>query len=229
MVIHPTSVFSYDPDILQPCDEDGIVKDKMKFSTRHQLIAYVNLFETNKAYFMNCMRVPALQTLLLYSRSLDTNGDCTRILCDEWLEIRFLDSETGQKILSAVLYLRSAIEKLFKIRLEDRINFGSKQEDGEEIEVKQDKIEFKERAKKLEKILKKKLSEFLDSSFMYSIRRVLPAEVNKMFIKNYQTDSKSIDESKIQSEFKKHLESKDNNFNEIKGGYKITSYLTFNW
>lgn len=178
---------------------------------------------------MNCMRVPALQTLFLYARSLDTNAECTRVLCDEWLEIRFLDSETGQKILSAILYLRSSIEKLFKIRLEDRINFGSKLEEEEEPEIKKDTVKFKERAKKLEKILKKKLSEFLDSSVMYSIRRVLPAEVNKMFIKNYQTESNNIDESKIQPEFKKHLDTNENDVNEIKGGFKITSYLTYNW
>ena len=40
VVLHPTSVFSYDPDILQPCD-DGIIKGKLKYSTRHQLIVYV--------------------------------------------------------------------------------------------------------------------------------------------------------------------------------------------
>jgi hypothetical protein len=40
VILHPTSVFAYDPDILQPC-EDGIIKDKLRFSTRHQLIVYV--------------------------------------------------------------------------------------------------------------------------------------------------------------------------------------------
>ena len=40
VILHPTSIFAYDPDILQPCD-DGIVKDKLKYSTRHQLLVYV--------------------------------------------------------------------------------------------------------------------------------------------------------------------------------------------
>ncbi|CAF0820104.1 unnamed protein product [Brachionus calyciflorus] len=234
VAIHPTSIFSYDPDILQPCNEDGFLKDNLKFSTRHQLLVYVNLFETNKAYFMNCMRVPALQTLLLYSRSLDTNEECTRILCDEWLEILFLDSETAQKVLSAILYLRSSIEKLFKIRLEDRLSVFSNSDFNEnELDddrpKNKDSIEFKERARKLEKVLKKKLSEFLDSSVMYSVRRVLPAEMNKMFVKNYQVESKeSITDKKLAFDLKKQIDSKESKVNEIKSGFRITDYLTYN-
>lgn len=30
-------------------------------STKHQLLAYVTLLETNKPYLSNCLRVPALQ------------------------------------------------------------------------------------------------------------------------------------------------------------------------
>jgi hypothetical protein len=59
------------------------------------------------------MRVPALQTLLLYSKSIDTNISFTRLLCDGWIEIRFLDSLLAQNLISTVLYLRSSIEKLF--------------------------------------------------------------------------------------------------------------------
>ena len=80
-----------------------------------------NLFETNKTYLMNCMRIPALQSLLLYARTLDTNAECTRIICDEWLEIRFLDQETAQAIISAVLKLRTSIEKLLNNKLDGRI------------------------------------------------------------------------------------------------------------
>lgn len=37
-------------------------------STKHQLLAYVTLLETNKPYLSNCVRVPALQV----SRSPNT-------------------------------------------------------------------------------------------------------------------------------------------------------------
>jgi len=193
VVLHPTSIFAYDPDILQPPD-DGIIEGKLRYSTRHQLLAYVNLFETNKAYFMNCMRVPALQTLLLYARALDTNAECTRILCDSWLEIRFLDVIIAQKIVSAIISLRTSIDKLFKIRLEERsklfININDQDSKDEELEIASisETKRRRERAKILENILKKKLTEFLDSSVLYSLRRVLPAELNTIYIKNYSTD-----------------------------------------
>lgn len=94
---------------------------------------------------MNCMRVPAAQTLLLYARSLDTNEHCTRIICDEWLELRFLDSELAQKLVSAVLYLRSSMERLFKIRLEDRLSVFKKDDcnDVDELESTKDQVTTK--------------------------------------------------------------------------------------
>ena len=234
--MHPTSIFSYDPDILQPVD-DGLIKDKLRYSTRHQLLIYVNLFETNKAYFMNCMRVSALQNLLLYGKSLDTNVDCSRILCDDWLEIRFLEPESAQKILSAVLYLRSSIDKLFKIRLEDRQTRFDNEIDEEVTHLTNEKIFNKERAKCLERLLKKKLSEFTDSSLLYSLRRVLPAELSTIFIKNFsqsQEEEKNKEEiiimnDNIKSELGKHIESNSSvKINEKKGGYRITDYLTYN-
>ena len=80
---------------------------------------------------MNNMRVPALQTLLLYAKYLDTNADCTRIICDSWLEIRFLDADSAQRIVSAILYLRSSLDKLFHIRLEDHRSEQAEQMDND--------------------------------------------------------------------------------------------------
>jgi ATP-dependent RNA helicase DHX34 len=222
VVLHPTSIFAYDPDILQPPD-DGVVEGKLRYSTRHQLLAYVNLFETNKAYFMNCMRVPALQTLLLYARSLDTNAECTRILCDSWLEIRFLDVIIAQKIISAIISLRTSIDKLFKIRLEERsklfVNLNDKDND-EELEFSSisETKRRKERAKILENILKKKLTEFLDSSVLYSLRRVLPAELNTIYIKNYVTDTnQNIGDEKLFKQLSATSNNLEPKINESKG------------
>jgi hypothetical protein len=181
---------------------------------------------------MNCMRVPALQTLLLYSKSLDTNEDCTRILCDNWLEIRFLDAEISQKLLSNILYLRSSLEKLFQTRLEDRqFNVDS----DESNEPKESSTKMRERARCLEKVLKRKLSEFLDSSVLYSLRRILPAELSKMFVKQYekeQISNNQVDVNLLKEELRQHLVEKDTNLekiNETKGGFRINEYLTYNW
>jgi hypothetical protein len=193
------------------------------------------------------MRAPALQTLLLYAKSLDTNSDCTRILCDNWLEIKFLDTETAQKLISAILNLRSSIDKLFKIRLEDRLKmFETKTEDSSEqvdseLEEKSsrhdsyDSKSDKEKAKNLERILKKKLSEFLDASVMYSLRRVLPAEVETFYVKKFNKDESvedkelaNLENKKLKNDFLKHSENKLE-VNESKGGFRITDYLTYNW
>jgi ATP-dependent RNA helicase DHX34 len=245
VVLHPTSVFSYDPDILQP-SEDGFLKNKQYFSSRHQLLVYVNLFETNKAYYMNNMRVPALQTLLLYARSLDTNNDCTRIIFDNWLEICLIDPHLAQKLVSATIYLRSSIEKLFEIRLQDHRMALDDQFDGDEDEdgslKRKIKTTFhKERASNLERTLKKKLSEFLDSSVLYSLRRILPAQLTTLYKNNFtqiinqnELDS-TLDKSAIKSnDLLKQLEDNflknSNSKGEVnsKGGFKITCYLNYN-
>ena len=120
------------PKILSQSNKIYIICIQLKqFLTLKMIIilGYLrNLFETNKPYFMNCMRVPAAQTLLLYARSLDTNDHCTRIICDEWIELRFLDAELAQKLLSSVLYLRASIERLFKTRLDDRLSVFKREE-----------------------------------------------------------------------------------------------------
>ncbi|KAK2088785.1 hypothetical protein P7K49_034692 [Saguinus oedipus] len=55
---------------------------------------------------------PALlfQSLLLFSRSLDTNGDCTRLVADGWLELQLADSESAVRLLAASLRLRARWE-----------------------------------------------------------------------------------------------------------------------
>ena len=76
-----------------------------------------DLLETNKPYLTNVMRVPALQTVMLFSPSLDTNSDCTRLVVDEWLELKFPSSETGQEVIAAVQTLRSMWTHLLELKL----------------------------------------------------------------------------------------------------------------
>ena len=40
VTIHPTSIYAYDPDILQP-PKDAVVHDKISYSNQHQLLVYV--------------------------------------------------------------------------------------------------------------------------------------------------------------------------------------------
>ena len=95
----------------------------------------------------------------------------------------------------------------------------------------------KRRAKKLEKLLKKKLTEFLDSSVLYSLRRVLPAELNTVYVKQFENssgDNKLENEGLVTSDFIKAIGGLKNSgeeceVNEVKGGFRITSYLNYHW
>ena len=51
--------------------------------------------ETNKPYLVNVLRVPALQTVALFSQSLDTNADCSRCIA-LWGDIEEGRVEIGQ-------------------------------------------------------------------------------------------------------------------------------------
>jgi hypothetical protein len=69
---------------------------------------------------MNVMRTPSMQTLFLYASTLETNNDFTRILCDQWLEITFDNSETAQNVISLVLLLRNARDLLLQLTLQGK-------------------------------------------------------------------------------------------------------------
>jgi hypothetical protein len=105
----------------------------------------------------------------------------------------------------------------------------------ESNEPRESSSKMRERARCLEKVLKRKLSEFLDSSVLYSLRRVLPAELSKMFVKQYEKEdvsSNQVDVNLLKEELRQHLSEKgasEEKVNETKGGFRITDYLTYNW
>ena len=87
VVLHPTSVFTLQPELLAVAQNDVVVgvgdrRSRGVYSDQHFLLVYVSLMETDKPYLMNCTRIKALQTLLLFSRSIDTNADFTRYKID---------------------------------------------------------------------------------------------------------------------------------------------------
>ena len=81
-----------------------------------QLLVYLSLLETNKPYVMNCLRMPALQTLLLFSREVDASATFGRVVFDSWLELRFVDPEQAQNMVLAADRLRGYWRKLLDAR-----------------------------------------------------------------------------------------------------------------
>ena len=218
LLVHPTSVFVTRPDLLQPADAPvnqptSSSKSHTQSSGNHQLLAFVSLLETNKPYLVNAMRVPALQTLLLFAQSLDTNADLTRFVVDCWLEICLPDSATGHKVVTAVQQLRVTWARLLKLRFDaNKVT--------ERLERKLATRRNKERD--LEHLLAKKLSEFLDSDVRYSIRRLLPSESQHLYF-GPSGQSQNYDDSEQAFSFTASSEP-----HPIKGGFRLNEYLTYN-
>nr|XP_033810388.1 probable ATP-dependent RNA helicase DHX34 isoform X2 [Geotrypetes seraphini] len=209
VVLHPTSVFSSNPELLQvdeiqdDCNRAG--KDSMKnVSSHHQLLAFVSLLETNKPYLVNCVRIPALQALLMLSRSLDTNADCSRIVVDGWIEIHVVESETALKLFSMAVQLRAAWEEALSLQL-----------------AKQSSVD-KEKGRERKKIsaLAWRLLDYIKSKAEYSIRRLAGVEMENLYI-GPQTVP---DNACLPGVFPSTMMKPDH----IKGGYAVTSFLTYN-
>ncbi|KAL3866336.1 hypothetical protein ACJMK2_043642 [Sinanodonta woodiana] len=225
LLLHPTGVFASHPELLQPTEDFNSMSGpsatselKGRSSSKHELLAYVSLLETNKPYLMNTMRVPAMQTVTLFSNYLDTSGNCTRIVCDGWLEIQFVQEESAEHVISSVIQLRATWQNLIRLRLQDTFQTSEKEK------------KINPRALKLENVLAKKLTEFLSSDVQYTIRRILAAEIQHLYIgpdrKADNMDNKTDDEqekevhiSKITVRGKPHP---------VKGGIQINEYLTHN-
>ena len=168
LMLHPTCVFVSQPELMYPKQEhvpstsrrgaEGCRRD-------HEMMSYVSLLETRKAYIMNVMRVPALQTLLLFGSTVDSNADCTRLVVDDWIELGIPDAALAQQTVSSVIHLRTTWDMLLKRRIERN------HEEDENIES-------------LGRVLSSKLSEFLDSAVSYTIKRLLQSDIDHLYMGN---------------------------------------------
>ncbi|XP_037675772.1 probable ATP-dependent RNA helicase DHX34 [Choloepus didactylus] len=215
-VLHPTCIFANSPEVLHAKEQEasggeGTRDDKDKVSSKHQLLAFVSLLETNKPYLVNCVRVPALQSLLLFSRSLDTNGDCSRLVADGWLELRLVDSESAVRLLAASLRLRAHWESVLDRQLAHQNQRRLEEEEEEEASV----VDPKEVA-----ALSRELLQFATSKVPYSFRRLTGLEAQNLYV-GPQTimAAPSLPGLFGSSTLSPHP---------IKGGYTVTDFLTYN-
>ncbi|XP_062968046.1 probable ATP-dependent RNA helicase DHX34 isoform X2 [Cynocephalus volans] len=215
-VLHPTCVFASSPEVLHTPEQEtrGSERtrdDKDKMSSKHQLLTFVSLLETNKPYLVNCVRIPALQSLLLFSQSLDTNGDCSRLVADGWLELQLADSESAVRLLAASLRLRAQWESTL-----DRQLACKAQQRPEEEEEEQDLlVSCKEMA-----ALSRELLQFMASKVPYSLRRLTGLEAQNLYV-GPQTITAA---PRLPSLFGSSTLSP----HPTKGGYSVTDFLTYN-
>ena len=226
LCLHPTSVYSARPELL--CQDNTETKQKIEgqHGSSKELLAYVSLLETNRPYLKNSMRVPVLQTILLFSSSLDTNSDCTRVICDGWIELSFKDSSKAQQLLSDVIKLRNAWDQLLELRLRA-------------VESSHENHEGLGHVSSIQRRLSRKLAEFIDSNVQYSYRRVSSTETAYMYVKSLPNESKAGDEedsastgdmrgevtsADVTSEW---LPLDDGVPHPTKGGLRVTDYMTY--
>ncbi|GFS00064.1 pre-mRNA-splicing factor ATP-dependent RNA helicase DHX15, partial [Elysia marginata] len=149
MLLHPTSTFAANPDVLMPKDAGGkrpAPSDlRGLMSSKHELLSYVSTWQA-----------------------------------------------------------------LLKVRLQDTF-----QGIDEERRVSP-------RAKQLERMLASKLTEFLTSEFVYAVRRVLPAEVQRAYLGPGKAGDKAVMQDMLTKGDKSAKE------HPIKGGIQVTDYFTYN-
>uniref|UniRef100_F6S0L4 Probable ATP-dependent RNA helicase DHX34 n=2 Tax=Callithrix jacchus TaxID=9483 RepID=F6S0L4_CALJA len=213
-VLHPTCVFAGSPEVLHirepeagSCDGS---RDDQKMSSKYQLLSFVSLLETNKPYLVNCVRIPALQSLLLFSRSLDTNGDCTRLVADGWLELQLADSESAVRLLAASLRLRARWESALDRQLVHQARQRLEEEEEEEEPVSPKEVV----------VLSKELLQFTASKLPYSLRRLTGLEAQNLYV-GPQTIP-------VTPHLPGLFGSSTLSPHPTKGGYAVTDFLTYN-
>ncbi|KAL7870640.1 hypothetical protein SRHO_G00081370 [Serrasalmus rhombeus] len=211
VVIHPTSVFASDPEVLHvpEYEESKFGADKGQ-SNRHQLLAFVTLLETNKPYLSNCVRVPALQTLLLVANSIDSNADCSRLVVDGWLELSVSDGEAALRALSSALTLRGEWERLLQAQL---VHAGPSSSTG--LGFTGPKLS----RRKLEKLADGLIRFLVYTEVSYSLRRLTALQPQNLYIGPQLNMELSLPQL-----FPGMSAEPD----PVKGGLRVTNYFTYN-
>ena len=78
-----------------------------------------------KPYLINVIRMPALQMLLLFAKSIDTNNNFSRIIFDSWIEARFPKPLEALKTLYQATKIRSMWQKFLTAKLLEEDNVDS--------------------------------------------------------------------------------------------------------
>ncbi|XP_048475828.1 probable ATP-dependent RNA helicase DHX34 [Rhincodon typus] len=212
VVLHPTSVYSNKPSLLHPEEEKCKGQDQGSEGNRcpqHQLLAYVSLLKTNKPYLLNCICVPALQTLLLLGRSLDTNADCSRVVVDGWLELVLSRPTEGTGLMTAIRRLREAWEQALTDCLERQ---GETDGEGGAGELAPGRANSR---------LRRELLDFLEAEMPYTLRRLTALEKQNLYV-----GPQVVMEMPALSGLSAGLA--ECRADPTKGGLKVTDYFTYN-
>ncbi|KAG5452072.1 DEAH (Asp-Glu-Ala-His) box polypeptide 34 [Clonorchis sinensis] len=203
VTLNPNDVFVRHPDVLFPDpklrEKTASIRDSSSdslpsgYACDHQLLMYLDLMETTKPFLVSTIRVPALPTLLLYCREIDTNSTATRLVFDSWLEVRLIDIEASQRALATAVWLRTIMDRLMELRLQEcaqkrerQVAVDSGDVEGDQKSERLDvNPELERRCRRLRRILAEGLAAFLAASpgGPHTIKRLLAADVKQLFRK----------------------------------------------
>jgi len=66
---------------------------------------------------MNSLRIPTVQTLMLFAHSIDTDSCFTRAVFDSWIEVEFVNPAATRLLLVTAIQLRDLWNELLSRRL----------------------------------------------------------------------------------------------------------------
>ncbi|XP_019537327.3 probable ATP-dependent RNA helicase DHX34 isoform X1 [Aedes albopictus] len=216
VTLHPMGFFGNNTEVLQLMEDDiieksGLYKSRQPLSSKHQILCYLTLLETNKTYLMNTLRMPAAQTLLLFAHTIDTNLTFSRIICDSWLCLDFPSPESGQMLL----YKASNLRRLWNRMLAEKLKVLTHTADEE--------LDRTNREKSIEQMnyeLWHDLAQFMNTEVCYTLKRMLPADVKTMYKGPSFDQSVEIDPNPFAEDFKPVV-------NDTKGGVNITENIVY--
>lgn len=163
--LHPFSYFGLHPEILKLEDQEIIIPstnvkyNAKTFSSKHKIICYFALLETTKVYLTNMIQMPAFQTLLLFSKSIDVSFNFSKFIFDNWILIEVLNPRQSEVLIIKLISLRKKWNSLISTRLSrDCVD------EMEVLSVTDDLITF------------------LNTDIVYGLKRLLPADLKYAYI-----------------------------------------------
>ncbi|CAH0551789.1 unnamed protein product [Brassicogethes aeneus] len=164
--LRPMSYFANNPDCLELHNDDIEVPppgyfSKRPISRKHQLLVYQSILETKKVYLVNTMRMRAMQTLMLFAKTVATNLSLTKFVFDDFISVDAPYYGQGKTLLTRAIKLRNMWTKELESKLKDAQN------------VREDKHKIYDFIEELVR--------FFQSEVSYNVKRLLPADLKTIY------------------------------------------------
>lgn len=161
-----------------------------------------SLLETAKPYLMNCIRLPAAQTLLLFGFAIDTDVSISRIVFDGWLGLDFPQPGSGMQLLCRAIELR----RRWSSRLYAKLNELKEHGTAATTPGHRDDTLWHD------------LLDFMSLEVVYSIRRLLPADLKTLYTRCPPT---------LQFEVNPFAADYALSVNQEKGGFNVCEHVVY--